>query len=63
MKKETSRVKEYKDKRIQEGKAYELRVLLNDEEMTKFIKEIPNKAEFVKQAIKNHMHKKMALCI
>jgi hypothetical protein len=58
MKTETSRVKEYRDKRIKEGKAYQLRVLINDEEMSKFIKETPNKAELIKEAIKNIMHKK-----
>jgi regulatory protein YycI of two-component signal transduction system YycFG len=60
MKNETKRVKEYKDKRIQEGKAYEFRVLINDEELTKFAKNISNKSEFLKNAIKEFMNKKHA---
>jgi predicted AlkP superfamily phosphohydrolase/phosphomutase len=60
MKTETKRVKEYKDKRIQEGKAYEFRVLINDEELTKFAKNISNKSEFLKNAIKEFMNKKHA---
>jgi predicted AlkP superfamily phosphohydrolase/phosphomutase len=60
MKTETKRVKEYKEKRIQEGKAYEFRVLINDEELTKFAKNISNKSEFLKNAIKEFMNKKHA---
>jgi predicted AlkP superfamily phosphohydrolase/phosphomutase len=60
MKAETKRVKEYKEKRVQEGKAYEFRVLLNDEELTKFAKSISNKSEFLKNAIKEFMNKKHA---
>jgi hypothetical protein len=57
MKKETKRIKEYKEKRIEEGKAYEFRVLLNDEELTKFAKSIPNKSEFLKNAIREQLKK------
>ena len=61
MKKETSRVKEYRAERIKEKKAYNFSVLINDKEIAEFAKtNIPNKSEFIKQAIKNLMHKKMA---
>ncbi|MFM2344718.1 MAG: hypothetical protein RLZZ210_1329 [Pseudomonadota bacterium] len=61
MKKETSRVKEYRAERIKENKAYNFSVLINDKELAEFAKKnIPNKSEFIKQAIKNFMHKKMA---
>jgi len=57
MKAETKRIKEYKDKRVKEGKAYEFRVLLNDEELTNFAKNIPNKSEFLKKAIYEQIKK------
>jgi hypothetical protein len=57
MKKESTRVNEYKNKRIKEGKAYEFRVLINDEEMTNFIKNLKNKSEFLKECIKKEMKK------
>jgi hypothetical protein len=59
MKTETQRIKEYRNKRIKEGKAYAYTALINDEKIANFARnEIPNKSQFLIEAIKNYMDKK-----
>jgi hypothetical protein len=58
MKAETKRIKEYRSERIKDNKAYQFTVLINDENLAKFARNIPNKSEFLKEAIKEFMNKK-----
>jgi hypothetical protein len=60
MKAETKRIKEYRSERIKDNKAYNFSVLINEKELAEFAKSIPNKSEFIKQAIKEFMNKKHA---
>jgi hypothetical protein len=49
---------EWITKKTKEG-GYNFNVLITNKEMAEFArKEIPNKAEFLKKAIENYMHKK-----
>ncbi|MEY4293270.1 MAG: hypothetical protein RLZZ546_1044 [Bacteroidota bacterium] len=58
MKAETKRIKEYRSERIKENKAYNFSVLINDKELAEIAKNIPNKSEFIKEAIRSHINKK-----
>jgi hypothetical protein len=56
MKEETKRIKEYRTERIKKGEAYSFSVLINEKELAEFAKKnIENKSEFIKEAIKNRM--------
>lgn len=57
MKAETKRIKEYRNERIKENKAYNFSVLINEKEIAEFARNIKNKSEFIKEAIKNYMNK------
>lgn len=60
MKTETKRIKEYRSERIKENQAYNFSVLINDKELAVIAKNIPNKSEFIKEAIRSYCNKKHA---
>jgi hypothetical protein len=57
MKKETKRIKEYRAEKIKEKSAYNFSVLINDKELAEFAKNITNKSEFLKNAIREQLKK------